>query len=455
METYEVLIIGAGPGGYLCAEKASAAGLSTVLFEEKAIGGTCLNVGCIPTKALLNTAKIYRHARDGAGFGVVANDLRLDHAKAVEHKEEVIRTLVSGVDMALKKNKVTVVRGHAEIVGKNGVLFEVRCNGESWLGRRLVIATGSETSIPPIPGVEEGLKSGFVVTNREALSLKTLPGKLVVMGGGVIGLEMASYFLDAGCEVTVVEMLPQIAGPVDGDLAKFLLKEYTQRGIRFRLSTKVTQIDADGVVCETDGKSEKLPCDMVLMAAGRRAVTKGFGLERLNPVMTRAGLTTNDTLETSVPGLYAVGDCNGVSMLAHTAYREADALVHLFQGQRDAVRYGSIPSVIYTDPEIACVGETEEGAKKRGLRVKTVKIPLAYSGRYVAETLQRTGFVKLVVDLDADRLIGAHIAGPYASEIIVSAAMMVDTQLPVSRLKEFVFPHPTVGEALHEALNQL
>ena len=455
METYEVLVLGAGPGGYLCAEKAAAAGLSTVLFEDRHIGGTCLNVGCIPTKALLNSAKIYRHARDGAGFGVVTSDIRLDHAGAMKHKDDVIRTLVSGVEAGLKKNKVTVVRDHADIKGKNGSDFEVVCDGTSYLGRRLVIATGSETSVPPIPGLKEGLESGFVITNREALALQELPKRLAVLGGGIIGLEMASYFLDAGCEVTVIEMLPKIAGPTDADLSNRLLAEYKKRGIRFKLSAKVTAVESDSLVCEAGGVSEKVPCDRVLLAAGRRAVTKGFGLENLGLELSRAGIVTNEYLETNVAGVYAIGDCNGKSMLAHTAYREAETVVDLFRGLKTPVRYDSIPSVIYTDPEVASVGLTKETAQGRGLNVREVKVPLSYSGRYIAENIKGLGFLKLVVDTDRNCIVGVHMMGSYSSEIIAAAAVMVDTELPVERLKQFVFPHPTVSEVLHEAFNQI
>ena len=455
MDTYEVLVLGAGPGGYLCAEKSAAAGLSTVLFEEHAVGGTCLNEGCIPTKALLNSAKIYRHARNGAPFGVSCSDLLLNPQQAMTHKDKVVKTLVSGVEAGLKKNKVRLVRGHAEIIDKKGQVFEVSCEGISYYGRRLVIATGSETVVPPIDGLREGLSSGFVMTNREALTSSTVPQRLVVIGGGVIGLEMASYYLDVGSEVTVVEMLPKIAGPTDTDLSRYLQKEYEKRGIHFLLSAKVIRIDTDGLVFEMNGEVKRVDCDRILLSAGRKATVKGFGLENLNPLMTKAGIAVNEQLETNVPGLYAVGDCNGRLMLAHTAYREAEVLVQHFLGNKDTVRYESIPSVIYTDPEIASVGETEESAKEKGLNIRAVKVPLAFSGRYVAENEELGGFVKLLLDRDKNRLIGVHLAGSYASEIIAAAAIMVDTQLPVNRLKQFVFPHPTVGEALHEAINQL
>ncbi|MDO4853743.1 MAG: FAD-dependent oxidoreductase, partial [Clostridia bacterium] len=265
----------------------------------------------------------------------------------------------------------------------------------------------------------------------------------------------ASYFLDAGCDVTIVEMLPKIAGPTDADLSNRLLAEYKKRGIKFMLSTKVTSVEADGLTCEAGSVSEKIGCDLILLAAGRRAVTKGFGLETLAPAMSRAGIITNEYTETNVPGLFAIGDCNGTSMLAHTAYREAETAVELFKGRKVPVRYDCIPSVIYTDPEIASVGLTKEAALGRGLRVKEVKVPLSYSGRYIAENIKGLGFLKLVVDTDRNCIVGVHMMGSYASEIIAAAAIIVETELPIERLKQFVFPHPTVSEVLHEAFNQI
>ena len=455
MECFELIIIGGGPGGYLCAELASAAGLSTALIEKRALGGTCLNEGCVPTKTILNSAKLYRHALDSAPFGVTVEGAKLDHAKVIARKNDVVRTLVSGVAGTLKRNKVTVLTGDAEIQGRDAEGFHVTVNGEAVTGRRLVLATGSETTVPPIPGLHEGLESGFAITNREALANEQLPKTMVVMGGGVIGLEMVAYYVSAGVQVTVVEMLPKIAGPMDDEASDVLLKEYTKQGVTFKLSTRVTAIEPGKVVYEKDGKSESIACDQVLLSLGRRPVVTGFGLEKLNVEFDKGGIKTDDRLRTSVPGVYAIGDCNGVSMLAHTAYREAEALVNNLTGKEDHVVYHSIPSVIYTDPEVAAVGETKRSAEEKGMSVREIKLPLLYSGRYVAENINGKGFIKLVVDTDRNRLVGVHMLGSYASEIIASAGMMVDQELPPERLKKFVFPHPTVGEVLHNALNEI
>ena len=455
MEVFDVLVIGGGPGGYLCAERAAQGGLKTAVFEAKHLGGTCLNEGCVPTKTLLNSAKLYRHATESAAFGVTAAGVTYDHAAVVERKAKVVKTLVSGVESTMKANKVTVVRAAAKIQGRSADGFTVEAGGEVYTGRRLVIASGSETVVPPVPGLKEGLASGFVVTNREVLEEKQLPRNLVVIGGGVIGLEMACYFASAGVAVTVIEMMPKIAGATDPEICKILMDTYSKRGMTFKLSCKVLEVKEGAVVYEEAGERKEVACDKVLLSAGRRPATAGLGLEALGIAMDRAAIVTDRHLCTNVAGVYAVGDCNGKLMLAHTAYREAEVAVNHMLGIPDEMRYDVVPSVIYTDPEVASVGESAESAKAKGMTVKEVKVPMVYSGRYVAENEGGKGFAKLVVDTATNRLVGCHMVGSYASEIILSAAMMVDTQLPPQRLKQFVFPHPTVGEVIREGLFQI
>jgi dihydrolipoamide dehydrogenase len=275
------------------------------------------------------------------------------------------------------------------------------------------------------------------------------------MGGGVIGLEMACYFATVGVKVTVIEMLDKIAGPTDKDICDLLMKTYKKVGMEFKLSAKVLEIGADRVVYEDkDGKHE-LSCGKVLLSAGRRANVAGAGVENIGVITERGAVVTDRMMRTNVPNVYAVGDCNGKLMLAHTAYREAEVAVNNILGKRDTINYDSIPSVIYTTPEVASVGLTKAAAEKQGLNVKEVKLPMMYSGRYVAETMNGDGFVKLVLDKDKDRLVGVHLVGNYASEMIYGAAMMLDTELPPERLKKFVFPHPTVCEIIREALFKL
>jgi len=452
MEIYDLLVVGGGPGGYLCAERAAQNGLKVALFEKKALGGTCLNEGCIPTKTLLNSSKMYRHAKESEAFGVTVKEVSYDHAKVVERKDKVVKTLVSGVGATMKANKVTVITGNAVIKGRGDNGFKVEAEGEVYEGKRLAIASGSETVVPPVPGLKEGIESGFVVTNREVLDEKKLPENLVVIGGGVIGLEMAYYFASVGVKVTVIEMMPKIAGATDPEICKVLTEAFEKRGMVFKLSCKVLEVKGDSVIYEENGEKKEIKCDKVLLSAGRKPSTAGIGIESLQLDMDRAAIKTDRHLCTNVSGVYAIGDCNGKLMLAHTAYREAEVAVNHMVGKADEMRYDVIPSVIYTDPEVASVGLSKEAAEEKGIKVKEIKLPMSYAGRYIAENEGGKGFIKLVVDLDKNRLIGCHMVGSYSSEIIMTATMMVDTELTPNRLQKLVFPHPTVAEIIREAI---
>lgn len=456
MELFDLLVLGGGPGGYLAAERAAQNGLKTAVFEERAFGGVCLNEGCIPTKTLLNSAKLYRHATESESFGVSVEGATFHMDKVIARKERVIGTLVGGVEATLKGVGVTMVRKTAVIDGKdeNGN-FRLKTDTDTYLGKRLIIATGSETAVPPIEGLKEGLKSGFVQTNREILQMQTLPKTLAVIGGGVIGLEMACFFAGVGVKVTVIEMMNKIAGVTDSEICGVLQAEYEKRGMEFCLGAKVLRVTDHSVVYEKDGKTVEVPCETVLLSAGRRARSAGIGLETLGVYTERGAIVTDEKMNTNVAGVYAVGDCNGKSMLAHTAYREAEVAVNNICGVRDAMRYDSISSVIYTDPEVACVGYTKEAAEKKGYRVKEVKVPMIYAGRYVAEVNNGKGFCKLVLDTERNRLLGVHMIGSYTSEMIYGAALMIDTELPPAQLKKLVFPHPTVCEVIREALFKL
>lgn len=452
MELFDLLVVGGGPGGYLCAERAAQGGMKVALFEKRALGGTCLNEGCIPTKTLLNSSKMYRHATESEAYGVTASGVTYDHAKVIARKDKVVKALVSGVGATMSANKVTVITGEAMINGRDGDNFAVTANGEKYVGRRLAIASGSETVVPPVPGLKEGLAAGFVVTNREVLDLTELPKEIVVIGGGVIGLEMAYYFASVGVKVTVIEMMPKIAGATDPEICKVLTDSFEKRNMTFKLSCKVLEIKTSSVIYEENGEKKEISCDKVLLSAGRRPATAGIGIESLGLQMDRAAIVTDRHLCTTVQNVYAVGDCNGKSMLAHTAYREAEVAVNHMLGKTDEMRYDVIPAVIYTDPEVASVGHSKEGAEKLGMHVKEIKLPMSYAGRYLAETNGGKGFIKLVVDTDRNRLVGCHMVGSYASEIIMTATMMVDTELTPERLKKLVFPHPTVAEIIREAI---
>lgn len=452
---YDLIVLGGGPGGYLAAERAGHAGLKTLLIEKRSVGGVCLNEGCVPSKALLYSAKVYDYAKHGDHYGVTCENVKFDHAFAMKRKDKVVSTLVGGIKAGLKANKVTLIEGEGMIMGRDAEGFILKVGNDEYKGAKLLIATGSMPVVPPIPGVKEGLESGMIMTNREILSIPEIPENLVIIGGGVIGLEMASYFNSVGSKVTVVEMMPKIAGPTDAEISNILLKSYQDKGVDFRLGCKVVEVTADSVKYEKDGKVESVKADKVLLSIGRRAVTQGIGLENIGVATERGAIITDRFSKTNVAGVYAAGDVNGRMMLAHVAYREAEVAINNILGKKDIMRYDAVPSVIYTNPEVGCVGETEESAKAKGIDVEVANITMNYSGRYVAENEGGKGICKVIVDKKHKRLIGAHMIGNYASEIIFGAGIMIETEMRVDDIKEIIFPHPTVCEILREAIFQL
>ncbi|MBR4186796.1 MAG: dihydrolipoyl dehydrogenase [Clostridia bacterium] len=453
---FDLIILGGGPAGYNAAERAAHGGLKTAVFEERALGGVCLNEGCIPTKTLLYSAKILDYAHHGEAYGVTVTGASLDHAKVVARKDKVVKTLVSGVAAKMRGAGVTVIPASAKIAGKTASGFAVEADGKTYEAKKLLVCTGSEAVVPPIPGLRDSYAGGLAVTNREILDLKTAPRRIVVVGGGVIGLEMASYFCSIGSEVTVVEMLDKIAGPTEAEISKILQKNYEKKGVKFILGAKVAAVNGkpgDGVVeYEKDGKTDKIACDLVLVSTGRRARTKDIGLEEIGVQMNRGAIVTDETCRTSVPGIWAAGDVNGKIMLAHTAYREGEAAVNDMLGRKDRVDYRAIPSVIYTNPEVGSVGETVETAKKAGIEAEEVTLSLRYSGRYVAENEGGDGIVKVVYGKEHREILGVHMIGSYASEIIYGAAAMVAKKQRISDVEKLVFPHPTVCEVIREAM---
>ena len=452
---YDLIVIGAGPGGYLAAERAGHAGLNTLLIEKRFVGGVCLNEGCIPSKALLYSAKILDYARFSEKYGVTCQDVKFDHGVAMARKNKVVKTLVSGIKGALKGSKVKVVEGEGVIQGRDSEGFKVLVGNDVYIGERLLIATGSTSIVPPIKGVAEGVEKKFILTNREILDVDHVPEKLVIVGGGVIGLEMASYFNSVGSKVVIIEMLDNIAGATDKDIATILMKNYQKKGIEFHLKSKVVEVTPNSVVYEADGNTIEVPADKVLLSIGRRAVTQGVGLESIGVELDRGAIKTDRFGKTNIPGVYAAGDVNGTYMLAHTAYREAEVCVNNMIGKKDIMRYNAIPAVIYTNPEVAGVGETEETAKTKGIDFECASITMKYSGRYVAENEDGDGICKVLVDKKNRNVIGVHMIGSYASEMIVSACMMIEMEMKVDDIKEIVFPHPTVCEVIREGIFQL
>lgn len=453
---YDLVVIGGGPAGYLAAERAGHAGLNTLVIEKREFGGVCLNEGCVPSKTFLNSAKVVDYANHAANYGVkVDGKASVDQKAVVERKNGVVKMLVNGVKAGLKKNKVTTKNAVAYIEGKCAEGFTVKAGDEKVIAKRLLIATGSMPVVPPITGLKEQIESGLVLTNREILDLTEIPETLAVIGGGVIGLEMASYFSSVGSKVIVVEMLDKIAGPTEKEVSAILQKSLERKGVIFDLGCKVTAIEKDGVVFERNGKSEKVKADKILLSIGRRAVTKDIGLENIGVNTERGAIVTDNRMMTNVANVYATGDVNGKVMLAHTAYRESEVAINNILGKKDLMRYNVIPSVIYTNPEVGSVGETEESAKAKGLDVKVVSVPMTYSGRYIAENTALDGICKLVVNNKTNTLIGAHIIGSYAGEFIVAVSAMIDLEVDIENIKKLVFPHPTVCEIVREAIFQI
>lgn len=443
---YQLAIIGGGPAGYTAAEAAGKAGLSVILFEKSSLGGVCLNEGCIPTKTLLYSAKMYDHARQASKYGLGVQEVTFDLGKIVSRKSKIVRKLVLGIKARLQAYRVTVVSGEAQLVDNHTILS----GGETYECEKLILCTGSDTVIPPIPGID----SVNYWTHREALSNKEIPKSLVVIGGGVIGMEFASFFNSLGVKVTVIEMLPEILGGIDKEMAAALRTEYAKRGVVFLLQAKVTGIlDKDGCIYvnyDQEGEHATIVSDKLLVSTGRKPVMDGFGLENLPLKRTeRNKIAVDEHLQTSVEGVYACGDLNGISLLAHTAVREAEVAVHHILGKADTMSYRAIPSVVYTNPEVASVGRSEEELADAGVVYRAIRLPMAYSGRFVAENEGANGLCKVLVD-EKDVILGVHILGNPASELIVQAGMMIEDGRTYTEWKRYVFPHPTVGEIFKE-----
>ena len=447
---YDLMIIGGGPAGYVAAERAGHNGLSVVLVEKKALGGVCLNEGCIPTKTMLYSAKIYENALHGDKYGIYGDNIRFDYAKIVARKNKVVRKLVAGVATKMKQNQVTVVNGDAVIQQKSSTGIEVSCNGEIYTATNLLICTGSEAFVPPIPGLEKVGET--ILTNREILDLKELPASLIIIGGGVIGMEFASFYNSLGTKVTIIEMLPEILGGIDYELSAMLRDIYTKKGIEFHLQAKVVKVEGHSVFFEKEGQTVTVEGEKILVSVGRRAVTKGFGLENLGVELDRGGIKTDEKMRTNVPNVFAAGDVTGFSLLAHTAMREGEVVVNNLSGREDRMRYNAIPGVVYTNPEVASVGETEESATKKGIAFKIAKLPMAYAGRFVAENEGGTGLCKVLVGEKYGEVIGVHMLGNPGSEIIYGACMAIEQEMTLTEMQEVVFPHPTVSEIFKETI---
>ncbi|MEN6477460.1 MAG: dihydrolipoyl dehydrogenase [Rectinema sp.] len=450
MATYDVIIIGGGPGGYLAAERLAEAGKKVLLTEKGDLGGTCLNVGCIPTKTLLNSAKYYLHAKDGAKFGVKTESVSFDWAAMQAWKREVVEKLRNAIALTEKKLGVEIAAGSASLLGPG----KVAVNGVVHEAAAVIVATGSLPAMPPIPGARDNPQ---VVDSTGLLAVTDVPKRLCVIGGGVIGIEFASLFSALGSTVEVVEMLDEIVPFMDREQAPVLRR--AMKGVSFRLGCKVERIEGGTVHYRAkDGTEARAEADLVLMAVGRRPALDGWGAKEAGLDCSPRGVAVDNRMRSNLPGVWAVGDITGKSLLAHSAYRMAEvAVTDILTGGGAAkgpqvMRYDAIPWAVYGIPEAAGVGITEQEAEARGIKVAKISLPLRVSGRFAAENgFAAQGAVKLVADAADGRVLGIHVVGSYASEMIWGGAVAIEQELRVADLREIVFPHPSVCEAIREA----
>ena len=450
---YFLAIIGGGPAGYTAAEKASKAGKDVILFEQNALGGTCLNIGCIPTKSLLYGAKQYYNATHAQKYGVTAENVAFDFAAMQKRKTIVVRKLVAGIKARLNNEHCTVVNGKAAVVSRQDSAVSIECNGETYEAENLMICTGSTNFVPPIPGIKD---NPAIWDSTDALAATELPKSIIIVGGGVIGMEFATLYHELGVPVTVIEAMPTILPNLDPDVVQILLDKYRKAGINILTSTKVTKIEGNDVYVESsikDAEKSRITSTKVLVSVGRRANLNG--LEALNDLeLNRGAIVIDDFCKTNLPNVYACGDVTGKIMLAHVASRQAEVAVGrmLKQIPLQRIAYNAIPSVVYTNPEIASVGITEAQAAEMNIPIEVNKLPMTFSGRFMAENEGETGLCKVITDAKNHSILGVHLIGNPCSEFIAAASFAVRMGYTTAEFQQVVFPHPTVSEILHEAI---
>ncbi len=438
---YDIIIIGAGPGGYVAAERAGKLGKSILLIEKEQLGGVCLNRGCIPTKTLLNSSKLYKQASGSANFGVHTKGVSFNWKEAMAWKSEVVETQRKGVSFLMKENGVHVLKGKAELLdGKR-----VAVDGKIYEGVNIIISTGSTDFIPSIPGSD----GPNIVTSREILELTDLPKSLAVIGGGVIGMEFASLFANLGIKVDVIEMMDEILPMMDREHARLMRRG--MKGIDFHLSSLLERIEGQELVYSSNGTTARMKADLILMAVGRRPNT--LELENVGLNIDKGRVIVDEKMRTNLPGIYAVGDVTGLSMLAHSASRMGEVAMNNICGTRDRMRYHAIPWAVYTSPEAAGCGLTEAEALSAGRRIKTASVLMKHNGRFLAEHGKTAiGSCKVVVDAETEILLGVHLIGGISSELVAGAAAMIESELRVKEIKEIIFPHPSLSEVIRDAV---
>jgi dihydrolipoamide dehydrogenase len=451
MNAYDVVVLGAGPGGYVAALRAAQLGAKVCLIEKNVVGGTCLNRGCIPSKALIHSAALWKRAKEGGVFGVGASQWRFDWGKAQGRKNDVVNAQVKGVHTLLQAAKVEVKQGAGSLVDAKTVKVSVNGGAETVTGKAIILASGSEPA--GIPGVP--VDGGRVLTSTEALQLSELPRTFLVVGGGVIGMEFASMLSSLGTQVTVVEMLPQILAMEDPMLVRVLQGALQKQGVAFHVNTKVEKVEtaASGVRVEISGGAT-LEAERVLIATGRSLNSRGIGLENVGVKTDRGAIQVNERMETTVSGIYAIGDVTGISLLAHAASMQGLVAAANATGGHATMDYSAIPNCIYTDPEIASVGLSEPKAKEQGRAIKVGRFNFAALGKAmcIGET---AGMVKVVADAQTDEVLGVGMVGPHATDLIAEGVLAVRHGLTAHQVAETIHAHPTLPEAMGEAMHDV
>ncbi len=443
---YFLAIIGGGPAGYTAAEKASKAGKEVVLFEQNVVGGTCLNVGCIPTKSLLYGAKQYYNATHAQKYGVTAENVTFDFAAMQKRKTIVVRKLVAGIKQRLNNEHCTLVSGFAKVVSRQDSVVSIECNGETYEAENLMICTGSTNFVPPIPGIKD---NPAVWDSTDALAAAELPKSIIIVGGGVIGMEFATLYHELGIPVTVIEALPTILPNLDPEVVSVLADKYKKAGMTLLTSSRVEEINGERLMVN----GEWLEAERILVSVGRRANLNG--LEALKDIeLNRGAIVIDDFCKTNLPNVYACGDVTGKIMLAHVAARQAEVAVGrmLKQIPLQRIAYNAIPSVVYTNPEIASVGITEAQAAELNIETEVRRLPMTFSGRFMAENEGETGLCKMIIDAKKKSVLGVHMIGNPCSEFVAAASFAVRMGYTTAEFEQVVFPHPTVSEILHEIL---
>ena len=450
MNNYFLAIIGGGPAGYTAAEKASKAGKEVILFEQNAVGGTCLNVGCIPTKSLLYGAKQYYNATHAQKYGVTAENVAFDFAAMQKRKTIVVRKLVAGIKQRLNNEHCTLISGAAKVISRTDEMVTIECNGQTYEAENLLICTGSSNFVPPIPGIKD---NPAVWDSTDALAATELPQSIIIVGGGVIGMEFATLYHELGVPVTVIEAMPTILPNLDQEVVQVLLDKYRKAGINILTSTKVEAIEEHRVQTANADGVQTYEAERILVSVGRRANLQG--LEVLSDLeLSRGAIIVDEFMKTNLPNVYAAGDVTGKIMLAHVAARQAEVMVGrlLKQIPLQRIAYNAIPSVVYTNPEIASVGITEPQAAELNIETEVRRLPMTFSGRFMAENEGETGLCKMIIDAKKQTILGVHCIGNPCSEFIAAASFAVRNGYTLAELQQVVFPHPTVSEILHEMI---